>query len=218
MGNPSLDDLLAEIEKEAASELSVESAGGDELAKPVSAGMGEVAVHEEVPAPASPSPLKFDSQGSAIPQITRQYLGGGTVVSDNMQIPGLTPRQQALPKLSFRMLGSIAAMLVLVVGLGSAVVLTQRPQDIRQYASDQSNQQLDPELQQYMSDDSAAPTTMDQADQDIGSAPAEGNALAMMNQAVSQPWWQNPVVIAAAAVVISAFLILAVFLHWLFAA
>lgn len=229
MANPSLDELLKQIEQEAADELNVASLGGDEVEVKVSAGMDAMNVHEEVARPASPSPLNVDFQASSIPQITRQYLGGGAVVSDNVQMPGLTPRQKALPKLSFRMLGSIAAILVLVIGLGSAISLTQQSQDVRQYAYD-PNTRVDPELQQYVADGE----TVEQP-QVVTEGTGEetpGQEMVDTNQAVGEkavasadevqvptmtPWWQQPIVIAGAALVISALLILVVFLHWLFA-
>ena len=220
MANPSLDDLLKQIEEESASGLSINSSGGEELPPKVSAGMKEVAVHEDAPTPASPSPLNMDMGSNEIPQITRQFIGGGAVVSDNVQVPGLTARQKALPKLSFRMLGTLAAMLVLVAGLGSAVVLTQQSQDVRQYAYDPAAK-TDPNLQQYMADESV---TGDQAampdktgDQMPEVAQDTTSQTAVTLPVTTNIWWQNPLLIAGAAVVLSALLILAVFLHWLFA-
>lgn len=225
-GSPSLDDILKQIEMDAG--LQINSQGGDGNQSPISAGMTEVSAHESRPATPSPSPLQLDAATTGIPQISRQYLGGGAVVSDNVQVPGLSARQKGLPKLSYRMLGSLAAVFVLVIGLGSAVLLTQQPQDVRQYAFDPAAR-LDPELQQYVAQGSGEevevpgettqrPAVPDTTDTTDTSTTAETYVQAAPDPATTtRPWWQNPLVLAGVSVVVSAGLILAVFLHWLFA-
>lgn len=210
MDNLSLDDLLKQIEEETM-DVKIESTGGESVIPKTSSGMKEIGVHEEEMPTASPSPLNVDINASSIPQISRHYLGTGPVVSDNMQQPGgESSRQSSLPKLSYRMLGSLAAVLVLVAGLGTALVLSQQPQDLRQYASEQSGR-IDPELEPYLADGKTV--------QDLGSEQTgeTSEAVVMDNQPNKYIWWQSPLIIAGAAVLISGLLITLVFLHWLFA-
>jgi len=230
MANPSLDDILKEIERDSITDAAVMNPYFDTEAK--SAGMAEVAVHEQRPNSSSPSIMAEDFRSDTIPQITRQFLGGGAVMnkaSASGAPAGLSPRQKALPKLSYRMLGSLVAMLVLVVGLSSAVMLSQKPQDIRQYAFD-PNTRVDSSLEPYLNKEAEQPSepSNDELAQEPGiaddpSAPIDQPTQPTNQQSEnllapqSQVWWQNPVVIAGGAVILSGILILAVFLHWLFA-
>lgn len=223
MANPSLDDILKEIERDSMSDAAaIGSLVNDE---PRSAGMSDVTVHEQPPKVSSPSPMAEDFRADSIPQITRQFLGGGSVMSEQSSSPGqpagLSPRQKALPKLSYRMLGSLAAMFILVVGLGSAVMLSQTPQDIRQYAYD-PNAKVDPALEPYLNKQAASDDEIeapaDTAADELASDPStDKQAVDVQMPVQPAPWWQDPLLIAGAAVIISGILILAVFLHWLFA-
>ncbi len=47
---------------------------------------------------------------------------------------GLTERQRRLPKIDFRMVGGVLAVLVLIIGIGSATILTGESQELRQRA------------------------------------------------------------------------------------
>lgn len=47
---------------------------------------------------------------------------------------GLTQRQWSLPALNWQQAGSLLAVLVLIVGVGSATILSRRSQDLRQQA------------------------------------------------------------------------------------
>lgn len=47
---------------------------------------------------------------------------------------GLTQRQWSLPTLNWQQAGSFLAVLVLIVGVGSATILSRRSQDLRQQA------------------------------------------------------------------------------------
>lgn len=210
MDNPSLDDLLKQIEQETV-DLPIDSSGGGPVVVKASSGMKEVSVHEEELPTASPSPLNIDINASGIPQLSRQYIGAGPVVSDNMQMPdGEARRQSSMPKLSYRMLGSLAAVLVLVAGLGTALVLSQQPQDLRQYASDVPAQ-IYSELEPYLADGQTAQEFVRER------SDSRSETLAMATQPIKTIWWQNPLIIAGAAVLISGLLITLVFLHWLFA-
>ena len=223
MANPSLDDVLKEIERDSLNDAS--SVGLSIQDEPHSAGMREIAVHEEKQISASPSVMPEDFRSDSIPQITRQFLGGGAVMNQQNSTrssSGLTPRQKALPKLSYRMLGSLAAMFILVIGLGSAVMLSQTPQDIRQYAYD-PNARVDESLEPYLN--KQTDTTEAQMPEDEGTqidAPTEmpgeqaSDTIAPLGPP-STPIWKNPIVVAGAAVIMSGVLILFVFLHWLFA-
>lgn len=53
----------------------------------------------------------------------------------------LSARQRSLPRLPLAMYGAIAAVMFLVVGLGSTVLLSQQSQDIRQQAYEGSAKQ-----------------------------------------------------------------------------
>jgi hypothetical protein len=231
MANPSLDDILKEIERDSITDASAMSSVMGEEAK--SAGMAEVAVHEQRPSISSPSIMAEDFRADNIPQITRQFLGGGAVMNEKVSVPGvptgLSPRQKALPKLSYRMLGSLAAMLVLVVGLSSAVMLSQKPQDIRQYAFD-PNTRVDSSLEPYRNKQAEQPTEPvnepTSGDQPVQEPSVTGDQTAPQAQPAqletvlapqNQVWWQDPLVVAGGAVILSGILILAVFLHWLFA-
>lgn len=84
--------------------------------------------------PATPAPA---TPGLAeIPVDTRSE----TPLSDRQELweSRLTDRQRALPKISYQMLGGIVAILLLVFGVGSATVLTQQSQDIRNQAFEQT--------------------------------------------------------------------------------
>jgi hypothetical protein len=211
--SPTLDDLLKQIEAENSQEMSLDEP--DYSPRQVSAGLEDIAVHEVSPQTSSPSPLSMDMPGGGVPQLSRQFIGGGNTVNEQMIHPsseGLDARQRALPKLSYRMLGSIVAALVLTVGLSSAVYLSQQPQDVRQYAADPSAR-IDPEIEQFRAD------TTEQAGDEVMQEGDDIAARTSTAQGVptSQPWWQSPVLIAGTAILVSALLILAVFLHWLFA-
>ena len=53
---------------------------------------------------------------------------------DGVPAEGLTPRQRKLPKLDLRMWSGVLVVFLLVAGVGSSTILTQRKQDIRQQA------------------------------------------------------------------------------------
>lgn len=67
-----------------------------------------------------------------------------TAVQDRNELweSNLTPRQKALPKIPAQMLGGFVAIMILMVGIGSATLLTQQNQDLRQQASEGSAAQL----------------------------------------------------------------------------
>lgn len=219
-GTPSLDELLAQIEKQTGvDESGMSSQGTPNTSRPVSKGMEVIDVFEsslvgQSSNRTSPSPLHTESK-TGVKQLSRSMIGGGATTNESYGgATGLSMRQQRLPKLSYRMLGSIAAMLVMVLGLGSAVFLTQQSQDIRQYASDPSRQEIPQELRQYMADGEQVPS------------PDSQQELPQQKPAVMQPqqedanlaWYKQPLVIVGLALVISALLVVGVFLHWLFAA
>ncbi len=54
----------------------------------------------------------------------------------------LNERQKKLPTLSLRMIGSIAAMFVMIAGVGAATTLSQQSQDVRNQAYDGKTAQL----------------------------------------------------------------------------
>lgn len=68
--------------------------------------------------------------------IERSVAHHETEPSSLLAESALSARQKRLPKLSLQMFGSLAAVFLLVVGAGSATVLTQQSQDVRQQASD----------------------------------------------------------------------------------
>lgn len=97
-----------------------------------------VAPNGESLSPSSlPSLATMTASGlSEIPADDRQE----TPLSDRQELweSRLTDRQKSLPKISYRMLGSVVAILLLVFGVGSATVLTQESQDIRNQAFEQT--------------------------------------------------------------------------------
>lgn len=60
----------------------------------------------------------------------------GENIADTAHIlsSGLSERQRRLPKIDFRMVGGVLAVLLLIVGVGTATVLTGQSQELRQRA------------------------------------------------------------------------------------
>jgi len=246
MTNPSLDDILKEIEQESQREIEAElgkwqaeekkevsqqsltSSGTRQDLKPPSAGMADVSAHEIKQDDASPSPLSHDVNLSGIPQLSRQMLAGSAVVSERASSGqvGSTAFRRNLPKLSYRMLGSIAAVLVLTVGLASAIWLSSQPQDLRQYAYEETATEPAVIGQPISSGGADASQTAGDSDTvagEIVSDPNKPGQIAYVTQPEagqlrdSKVWWRNPWIVAGATIVVSGLLLLIVFLHWLFA-
>jgi len=198
MSSSSLDDILREIEAEQGLPVPERA--------PVSQGAADIFAHSTQAPSRNSSPFIVPEMIGQVPQLTRDMVGGGRVVGEQALVPeGLTPRQQRLPKISLHMVGSVLAIFVLMIGLGSSVLLSQRQQDVRQQAYEGEMQMVE------------------ESDQDALESGAEtglsDSALEAAAQVVtdSLPWWQQPLVIAGAAVVLSGVLLLAAFFHWLFA-
>lgn len=197
----SLDDLLREIE--------AEQGGSLPPAETDSAGLENLPTYESESHRPNSSPFLVPEMIGQVPQLTREMVGGGTVVSEQAITPqALSARQRALPKISLHMVGSVLAMLVLMIGLGSSVLLSQRTQDVRQQAYEgqgvveQQTGNVPAELE------GTSETTVE----------TQGESVALALTEIAPPWWQQPIVIAGLAVVVSAALLLAAFFHWLFAA
>lgn len=120
MNNPSssLDDILKEIERDSISipQLSSASPSTQPIVTP-SIGMQDVTAH-----------LAVDSGAPGAP------VGPSAQPGQDLWENNLTERQRSLPKLSLKMLGGIAVMFVLTLGLGSVTFLSQQNQDLRQQA------------------------------------------------------------------------------------
>lgn len=223
---PSLDELLAEIERQTSLDNSLLHSAGtsthSQSSPELSAGMQAIAALESSLVgstdrnKSSPSPVDV-SPASGVVQLGREMIGGGAPRQEQFGSVALenqaTQRQRRLPKLSYRMLGSIAAMLVLAGGLGTALLLTQQNQDIRQYASDPQRQEVPSELQPFQTEEQAS---SDSSLEDVSREEESSSTNETINQE-SVRWYRQPVVVAVAAAVASVFILLLVFLHWLFA-
>lgn len=197
----SLDDILREIEAE-------QQAPSKEL-NPNSAGLENLPLYEAEKRTVNSSPYTAPDMIGQVPQLTREMVGGGSVVSEQALTPqSLTARQRALPKISLHMVGSIVAIMVLMVGLGSSVLLSQRSQDVRQQAYEGQVQQQTVESSSEGSASKSETLIVERGEGVDAPVPGSSSAAA---------WWQRPVVIAGAAIVLSAALLLAAFFHWLFA-
>lgn len=120
---PSLDDVLKDIERESIPVPPMKSSGVMEgpVQHQASIGMQDVSAHLTL----SGSDLL---QQEVTPPAPTQHSGAELWESN------LTQRQRALPKLPLKMLGGVAALFIMVVGLGSATFLSQQNQDLRQQA------------------------------------------------------------------------------------
>lgn len=117
----SLDNLLKQIETKNADRLQAQNAASTET-------------------PAQPQPQRISIELTT-PDVSatvtpRMQSNSSPREFNDMWDNNLTPRQRALPKLSFQMLGGVVAIMILMVGVGSATLLTQQGQDIRQQASE----------------------------------------------------------------------------------
>jgi len=221
MSSTSLDDLLREIETEQ---------GGDSTSptQAHSAGLEDLSPHETPPVQPNSSPFLVPEMIGNVPQLTREMVGGGNVVSEQALAPeSLSERQRRLPKISIHMVGSVLAVLVLVFGLGSSVLLSQQKQDVRQQAYEGT---LSVEERERAGENAAEESTAEETTEQISEETSETSESIDETQAISQeepagqpasqpaaPWWQHPVAIAGGAVLLSAVLLLGVFFHWLFA-
>lgn len=111
-----LDKILREIQQ-------------DSRQVPASAGAADIATHltdRPAAAPAIYTPIETNTSRPA----------NNAADTARLLASGLTERQRRLPKLDFRMVGGVMAILLLIVGVGTATVLTGQSQDIRQFASE----------------------------------------------------------------------------------
>lgn len=113
----SLDDILNQIEQDSISVPPLQSAGavGAPIPATPSVGMQDISAHLTIDT-GNPAAVSAASPGQELWE------------------SNLTERQRALPKLSLKMLGGVAAVFVLMLGLGSATFLSQQNQDLRQQA------------------------------------------------------------------------------------
>jgi hypothetical protein len=200
----SLDELLREIENES-------SVSTPEL-RPNSAGLDNLPEYEAEKSSSNSSPFLVPEMIGQVPQLTRDMIGGGAEVSENgISVQGLSARQRALPKISLHMVGSILAVFVLMIGLGSSVLLSQQPQDVRQQAYEGQGVEQTGEV--------AAPNELNETSQEAARDSVASEMIAdSSSSSQAQPFWQQPIFIAGIAIVVSMGLLLVAFLHWLFAA
>lgn len=131
-----------------------------------------------------------------------------TAVQDRNELweSNLTPRQKALPKIPSQMLGGFVAIMILMVGIGSATLLTQQNQDLRQQASEGSAAQL-----------AGTSATLTQAEYEASLQEASGQTVPSedyIGAIASGSWTQTEMLIVAVAA-ISIVVILAL-LVWIF--
>jgi hypothetical protein len=111
---PNLDQILKEIQRDSG---------------PVgSAGAADIATHLSARPAAAPAIY------TAVENSTRPANNAGDTA--RLLASGLTERQRRLPKIDFRMVGGVLAMLLLIIGVGTATVLTGQSQEIRQRAAE----------------------------------------------------------------------------------
>jgi hypothetical protein len=122
MNTSSLDDILREIE-------DTPTAGG-----PVqSAGMGQVADHLTLEEGGRTSPMQWANQDRS--SVTSTLVGGGMTLSKQMDTSdALSVQQRRLPRINLSLFGSVVAVMVMMVGVGTATYLSQQKQDLRQQA------------------------------------------------------------------------------------
>lgn len=143
MDSRTLDQILDEINQ------------GQLSAPSVSAGMHDVHAHvvptatmsTSAPATTAYAGNPGGYQAAATDSVQRTLLGSQTTHNLNPDAPGvlkdeLSDRQRRLPKLDLRVMGGALAVFVLVVGVGSATILSGQEQDVRNFASDGSFAQV----------------------------------------------------------------------------
>jgi hypothetical protein len=159
------------------------------------------------------SEIKKPSENPAIDALTARMLAEGAAgpapkVDGELLTPTasellfgtanpLSKRQQALPKIRLSQMAGLVAVLFLVVGLGSATLLSQQSQDVRQQASDGRLAQYNDVLTQLGEKNAT----------DI----AEQEAIAEKEAVKSQRMF------IGSAIILMAVLLLAGVLFWLFA-
>lgn len=124
----SLDDVIKEIQRESTPFPRMESAGAAGVATPVSAGVSGLETHLAARPDAAPLMLAGEPAGVAARQETN------AADTAHLLSSGLSERQRKLPKIDYRMVGGLVAVLLLIVGVGSATLLTQESQELRQRA------------------------------------------------------------------------------------
>lgn len=135
-------------------------------------------------------------------------------------------RQARLPRLSARFVGGLVATLVLVTGLGTALVLQGQEQDIRQYATTPERQEIPTDLEVYQpqsinsggrqTDNQLVtkPTGKTEQTDQTGQkqlASRWDNLKTKLSQNISTP------LIVGGAIIIASLIWLLIFFHWLFA-
>lgn len=133
MVSPSLDDLLQEIERDSIAVPPLNSAGVVGSAAPMapSVGMQDISAHLTID---TGGPIAAAMPGGAGGVGEVGASGAAGTAGQDLWETNLTERQRSLPKLSLSMLGGIAAVFVLMLGLGSVTFLSQQNQDLRQQA------------------------------------------------------------------------------------
>ncbi len=128
MNTPSsLDTVLREIEGDSTPYPRMDSAGAAGWETPLSAGTDNLDVQLTPRLPAAPVPASLPTAGPepSEPSVTD---------TAHLLSSSLSERQRRLPKIDLRLVSGLVAILLLVVGVGSATVLTQQSQEIRQRA------------------------------------------------------------------------------------
>lgn len=124
----SLDDVIKEIQRDSTPFPRMESAGAAGIPTPVSAGASDLETHLAARPDVAPLMLAGEPAGVAARQETN------AADTAHLLSSGLSERQRKLPKIDYRMVGGLVAVLLLIVGVGSATLLTQESQELRQRA------------------------------------------------------------------------------------
>lgn len=175
--HPSLDDILADIQRQSTPDPEITSAGGNSVPHAYSAGMADISAH------IAPQPASTEHPETEIWE------------------SNLSPRQRLLPKIDMRMIGGIVAVMVMALGIGSATILTQRSQDIRQQAYEETLPTVE---------GTPATLTEDDIRQQQRDVTTRGEATFSLTEIVSSSTTLGLVVILVGAGVLLAFL------FWLF--
>lgn len=123
----SLDDVIKEIQRESTPFPKMESAGAAGGPTPVSAGVSDLDTH--LAARPDAAPLMLSGEPAVA---SRQEINAADTA--HLLSSGLSERQRRLPKLDYRMVGGLVAVLLLIVGVSTATILTQESQELRQRA------------------------------------------------------------------------------------
>lgn len=162
---------------------------------------------EDVEPVASSSDIAFADTAHTIVALSEQLPENKSSVlqeSDGLWENRLTPRQRLLPKISVQMISGIAAIMVMMAGVGAATMLSQSNQDLRQQAYEDTTGEIT---------GPAASLTQEQLDAQSSSIPSTPESGWSLDGILTREWSLVELVVLAAAGV--SIIILLAFLLWI---